>query len=319
MLVTKTLTTTVDINDCLEQYTNIDQLLIKKLRERYVKKCYMAMLILTVDRIVRRSSIHIAANRLDGSMFVDVEFIVTGCVFMHGEILHNCKIVEIKAQTITAEHPYAIIKLQKTTLPVSDALFKTLKIDQVIPVVVTLDRYMTNKHVATMLATPYIPQPFENIVYSINKPLDDKQTAQLAVLLDLVADEEKKHVPIAKTKSYEIFSTIMYPYLTKQQFSKSALYSSLDLKPVDFTIESISRITNGCVIYPSEDQPNTRFFHGTGNSTVTISLYTVVSSFINKYLIYLQSLRGFVETYPEGAKQTKDFVNYLNICQKAKH
>jgi hypothetical protein len=318
MHITKVFTTTIDIVDCLEQYTNIDVLIMKKLQDRYVKKCHMSMLILSVDKIIRRSSVHISSNRLDGSMYVDVEFAVSGVVFIAGEILHNCKIIEINAQTITAEHPYAIIKLQKTSLPVSDAIFKTLKIDQIIPVIVQLDRYMANKSTATMLATPYVPQPFANIVYSINKPLDDKQIEQLKSLLELVSDEEKKHSSIKDTKSYAVFSTIMYPYLNKQQFAKSKLYETMDLKPIDLNINAIQSISNGCIIYPSEDQPNKRFFHGKGIGTVQASLFMIVSSVVNKYLNYLQALRGFVETYPEGAKHTKELANYLNICQKTK-
>lgn len=318
MLITKTFMTTIDISDCLEYYTNIDVLIMQKLKARYTKKCCMSMLIISVDKIINRSSMRVATNRLDGSMYVDVDFSVTGIVFIPGEILHNCKIIEIKAQTITAEHEHAIIKLQKTSLPVSDAIFKTLKINQVIPVVVQLTRYMANKPMSTMLATPYIPQPFETIIYSVGKPLDDKQTVQLQELLNMVTDEEKKHTLIKKSKSYMIFSEIMYPYMSKQQFTKGALYTDMEFKPVDFEIKSISEITSGSIVFPSEDQPNYRFFHGKKTNATVMSVYTAVASYVNKYLVYLQTLRGFVETYPETSTHTKELANYLSICKRAK-
>jgi hypothetical protein len=208
--------------------------------------------------------------------------------------------------------------LQKTSLPVSDAIFKTLKINQVIPVVVQLTRYMANKPMSTMLATPYIPQPFETIVYSVGKPLDDKQTEQLQELLNIVADEEKKHTLIKKTKSYGVFNDIMYPYTSKQQFTKGALYTDMEFKPVDFEIKSISAITSGSIVFPSEDQPNYRFFHGKKTNATTMSVYAAVASYINKYLVYLQTLRGFVETYPETSTHTKELANYLSICKRDK-
>ncbi len=306
MYITKTIETTIDLFDSNDIYSaDIDSVILNKLNARYKNVCYMGVLIQSVDSIVRRSCIRMVDDRIDGSAYVDVEFIVTCIILVHGEILHNCRINEIKAYSIFAEHKIAIVKLQKES---QDLISKILKIDQRIPFVVKQVRYTISENKISVVATPFIPTVIESPYYVITDGLSEMEIEKLNILVSACNAEELLHVDITK----------------KDQHGKIA--SDLELQPVKLDLQLLSTIDEGIIHYPCEDErSNKRLFWNKKNKMsqdlpiqqISSRLYPVIAEIYNKYLLYLLALRGFVETY-NTPESMLDLVTYWKICKGAK-
>jgi hypothetical protein len=324
MHITKILETTIDLIDPSEIYQHdIDRLITRKLNERYQNRCYQSILVLDVKKIIKRSSIKMVNNRLDGGAYVDVQFEVNGIILIEGEILHGCKIIEIHANAMTAEHTYAGIKLQKE---VGGQISNILKVGQVIPIVVHNVRYIPYKPTISMIATPYIPTiPDRQIYYNITSGLLPEQTEKLGFLIDQIEIEEKLHESIKKQKQYDFFKDLLYPYKVNQKYEQHKHTVDLNLTPLSLDLKSMCKISSGIVIYPIEDNKyNKRFFWSdievdrtSSDFIVNAELFLIMASFSNQYLLYLQALRGFVTTY-NTPESMKPLMLYWRLCKNAK-
>jgi len=324
MHITKVLETSVDLFDPVDIYTpDIEAVLRRELEKRYKNRCYQSILILEISKLIRYSTVNMVDNRLDGAAYVDVQFEISGVIFVQGEILHNCKIIEIHTNAITAEHQYAGIKLQKDT---GNVIFKILKTNQKIPVIVQKVRYMPNQKTVSMIATPYIPQIQDEVYYNITAPLNPKETEQLNYIMNEIKSEEELHKKILKEKSYDFFKDILYPYKVNQKYEQSKKAMTYKLKPVPLELKSMLEINSGIICYPSEDNKyNKRLFWNSSGDVSNIDskalivdsdLYAVLAEISNKYLLYMQALRGFVETYPT-AESVQELLIYWKLCKNA--
>ena len=326
MLIKKNLETSLDLIDPNEIYRiDLDDLIKKKLTTRYVGRCYQSCYVTEVTKIIRRSSVRLIDNRIDGGATLDVLFEVQGIILVKGELLHGCKIAEIQQQTITAEHKYAAIKLQKGQ---SGSIFGILKVGQIIPVVVSKVRYSPNADTMSVIGTPFYPSVVKDIYCEITDELTIEQSEQITSILDQITDEEEKHKSIAGEKSYEFFRDLMYSWKTAQKFEVSPLFTSGKFKIVDQTMEKFMSIDKGIVVKPAMDSlKNKRFFHSldvdavkkiinqdTNSTFIQAGMFVFVSDLLNRYLLYLQGLRGFVETY--DLNLMKSMVTYWSVCQK---
>lgn len=337
MIVIKIIQTTIDILNPNDIYSsNIEYFITQELEKRYKNRCYLSILITDINKIIRLSSINMVNNRLDGAAYVDVQFEVSGIVFVRGEILHDCKIIEILSNNITAEHKYAGIKILNG---INNNIIKILEVGQIIPVIVQNFRYMPNQRTISITAVPFIPYIDEYIIYyNITSPLNPQETDKLIHLLEQVKKEEDMHIEISKIKSYDFFKDILYPYKVNQKFEQSKKASVLNLKSVSFDIKKLLEIKTGLITYPNEDsRSNKRLFWSDKYSdykntsvnnnfneilnadnvlVIDSNLYSVLVDIINKYLLYLQALRGFVDTYTFD--NMNKLVNYWKLCKHYK-
>ena len=96
MIIKKVLETTIDITDPNDIYNpNIQNLCIKYLEIKYLKKCYMSCLITKITKILRNSSRYMS-NELHGYAKINVEFEIEGTIYTKGEVITNCKIIKIE-------------------------------------------------------------------------------------------------------------------------------------------------------------------------------------------------------------------------------
>lgn len=141
MITTKIIETSVDLFNPSDIYRyDITPTIIKILEKRYVGHCFKAMLITRIVRIINNFDVVMVCNRLDGAGQVDVQVEVEGHVFIPGEILHGCRVIEMRTNMIVAKHEYADIQIAPGN-PVLDNLIK-IGID--IPVLIRNVRYAVN-------------------------------------------------------------------------------------------------------------------------------------------------------------------------------
>jgi len=321
MLITKSLETAVDLLDPNDIFApDIDALIIKKLTERYANRCYQSMLVLKVLRVIQRSLVRMADNRLDGGAFVNVQFEVEGIALCQNEIIHSCKIIEIMPNAITAENKYAGIKIQQ------DQTTKILQVGQIVPIVVQRVRYTPNEALISVMGSLFVPKVQGNVYCSLTSGLTPEETEKVSVMLDKIRAEEKQ---IPKGNLTDFFASLLYPYKVGQKYEYIKFVSDAKFKPVPLELKQLTSLNSGLVVFPIEDQrTNKRIFHTSGGShtsgapdirdakgtVVKCTAYAALSNILTKQLLYFSALRGFVETYSE----VESMKVYWHLCQGAR-
>lgn len=324
MIILKVIETSLDFTDPNEIYHNdIESLIIQKLNKRYKNKCYQSFYIEDIKKVIRRSDIKMVDNRQDGGASVDVQFEAEGIVLSQGEIIHGCKISEIRDNIITAENRYACIKLQKSAL--TQHIVDILKIGNVIPIIVQKVKYTPNQNSISVLGNAFSPVVYSNIYYIINEPLSNNEIEKVNILFEKISSEEEKHKLINKEERYKFFRDLMYAYKSDRKFGISKIATSLELKDVPLD-NKLLNIKGGIITYPNEDPKFLKRLFWTKNTDIEenleksiqiidSSLYSVLSEVLTKYLLYLEGLRGFIETY-KTFESVKELFTYWQLCQK---
>lgn len=320
MIVTRIVETTIDLTQPGSEILsgNIDAVVMKKLTQRYVGHCYQSMLVLEIVKINKRSDVVMCRTQLNGAAYVDVNCTVSGMVLVPGEILQDCRIIEILGDNIIAQHAGKnVVKIdtQKNTLAL-----QVLKTGQSIPVVVQQARYTPNSTQITAVATLYAPIADPLIMYQVTEGLTADERQRVEQLLAEIAEEEK-HIDHS-AQNYKFFTNIMYPYVTTQKFESMPMYKKF--APLAFDAAQLDRVTHGTVTYPSIDKrENRRLLWSEENiefdeiTIVKSSAYVAIAEILNRYLKYLITLRGFMETYktPEDIRPN---ITYWKVCQQLK-
>lgn len=324
-VIKKTLETTVDLYTAADFFApNVSTMLIKKLTERYVGKCYQSMLIQKIDSILRYSETHMVENRLDGAAYIDVQFVAEGLILTQGEILHGCKVADITHSGVIVTHALA------GGLVMADPkkqVFKILKKDQIIPVCIHAARYNLNQPQITIRGAPYAPSARNNVYYNITDIMSPEDTEKLSSVLDELNAEIELHAKLSNEKNYKFFEELVYPFKTVQKFEMSPIGSKFTKITAD--LKSILEIHDGCLIVPEESYktqglsiwhskksitPDTVQSHGT---VIESHMYPAITDCINRRLLYLRNLRGFVEQYNTPEK-IQDMMVYWKVCQSVK-
>jgi DNA-directed RNA polymerase subunit E'/Rpb7 len=316
MIITKVLETSIDLQDPDDIYTvDIHAMLKKKLLQRYEQKCFSSILILDIIQIIRHSDIIMVDNRLDGAAYINVQFKVRGVIFTNGEVLQNCQVVNVSSAGIIIKHQYAVGMM--TADPTKKAI-SIIKKDQIVPVIINDVRYNVGKSQITITCKPYTPQPFSHVLYNINQILSPEDTEKIDIILNNIADEEKKHEALKSSKSYSFFTNLIYPYKTMRKFTISPIGSSF--KPASTDLKSILTINSGCITNADSSVSDYLLHsskHISGNSSIIGPLYPALSDILHQRLKYLVTLREFTEMY-DTVEKNQSMMAYWKICMSLK-
>ena len=134
-----------------EQFENIDQIILDKLRSRYEGKCEQNILVKKIVGIIKRSCIRLSKNQLNGSSELSVRFQVEAIVYYPDDILTGCEVlyIDTNSNTIGCKHTHAIITVKGARklvgIEVGNKL--TLKVNAV--------SYLRGKSQIVIQATPF--------------------------------------------------------------------------------------------------------------------------------------------------------------------
>lgn len=339
MIITKVLQTSIDLFTDAEIYSqDIENVLMKKLTDKYVNRCWQSMLITTIKKIIKYSDITMVDNRLDGGAYINVKFEAEGIILVQGEVLHECKVIEAATTGIIIEHKYAGGLIYAD--PKRQAV-KLIQKDQIISIIVEKARYNVNQKQISIRGIPYVPLPPSDIYYQITNILSPEDTDKVDFLLTQLNEELKLHEPIKNEKSYEFFRDLMYPFKTLQKFKETKIGEQF--KPVDIDLKSILELHGGCLVAPvaaSKQMPNSNFLYHNKSIPNTLldsyvsqhtdsliskqrsilissEMYPAISDIINRRILYLQALRGFVTQYDTQSK-VMERMAYWRVCQSLK-
>ena len=152
MIITKILETQLDIIKPSDIFSpDINNVILRLLKEKYEGKCYKSCLILKITQIIRASNIYMSYN-LDGSAFISVLFEVKGLIYQKGEIITDAVIVNKDSNgTVQCQTQYASIHLRQ------DKVLNIFKNNQRIPLIVHKVRYILNQNNISILGKPFKP------------------------------------------------------------------------------------------------------------------------------------------------------------------
>jgi DNA-directed RNA polymerase subunit E'/Rpb7 len=321
-IVEKILETTIDLfgNDI---YTlNINAMLMKMLSLRYKGKCFQSMLIMSINKIIKYSQIYLVDNRLDGAAYINVQFEVSGLVLIKGEVIHGCRAVEINNSGVIVDSETVGGLLHNNT---KNNIINIIKKDQFVPVIVELARYTPNQNKITIRGTPYIPIVQPDVFYNITEPTSLEDMSKLDLLLKDLSEEMKIHNELMtkNEKPYDYFKEIMYPYKTVQKFKQTNIGASFSEMKLNSAV--ITDINQGCIVSPQAAQKEKElalfysdtYLNGKDVLVIKSTLYSAIADIINRRLLYLRNLSGFVKYY-ETPKQIQDMIVYWRSCIMSK-
>lgn len=332
MIITKVLNARIDLIEPSEIYAvDLDKVILKHLNTRYVGRCYMSMLIISVDKIIKVNDDDLVLKCKDylndGSMSVDVKFVVSGVVYARGEIIHGCRIAEINGKNITAQSQYATILLKKN--PGGDTP-NVLQTGMIIPVIADKIGYTPAKKVISIVGYPFIPLISKNVYFEVGKLLEDEEVKKLKIAYNEIVKEEEIHKELVKSKSYKLFNIILYPYKKDVDFLQNKIAKDLNFQPMDIDLNKLIEIKKGIIITPNEDNKLNRrcFYSGKSDRElldlhptvicIKQDLYTIISRIFTGYILHMRTLRGFIETYntPESFKPMEAYFNMCKVMQQ---
>src|SRR5208282_5200886 len=79
-----------------EMFAGIDRVIMDKLKKNFEGKCRENSLIVSINKIIKRSSCQLAKSRTDGSGDVSVQYQAAAMTYQAGDILPNCEIIRIE-------------------------------------------------------------------------------------------------------------------------------------------------------------------------------------------------------------------------------
>ena len=311
MLIKKILETRLDIantNDIFCADYGKNALLL--LKDKYTKRCFKSVYVLDVLHIIKRSAIHCKNKVADGSGYMDVTFEVSGIIYEKGEVIHNCKIIQINNNGIMhakSEHASLFIKNIDDTV-----IFKEM--DE-IPVIVNMAKYGMYETEISVSSYPFMPLPKKSIILKIiddSSDLSKSDKITESIGLDISTELKKLESEITKIKKtnkpiYEFFKDLIYPY---KSFVKIAGTSNI------ITYDNLSKtLAHDDLVYKPESylDDNTYLTLNSVEKSKIESLYTdtvlievnkndFIIHLLNEYSKNLSQFLGFLQMYDTKKK-----------------
>lgn len=211
MIITKILETRIDLFNVKYIFcSNYNDIIIEELKKRFVKRCYKSIFITDILEIVKRSSIKCKNKVLDGSVYVDVQFKAEGIIYENGDIIHNCKIIQINDNnTMLAKSDQISLQINNSTN------FNIFKVGEEIPVIVRIVRYNIMQDGITVVSIPFVPIA-KNIIFYRLTDMEPDENFKLLLKSEMVEiDNLSNNLDILKKKNkniYAFFRDLIYPF-----------------------------------------------------------------------------------------------------------
>jgi hypothetical protein len=210
MLITKLITTTVNIQDAINYSANAKSTLMSILIRKFTNKCYDGSYIIEVTKIIEKSACRVQKTNLSGEGYVDVTFEVLASVINVGDIVTNCVIHKIDT-CITCESNTdgaAIV-----AIPLNNNIAKVVSVGQTLSVVVIAVKYDPFKSKITIIGNP-IECDKQNIVYKVEGRMSAIEHSSITDLCKKIHElyENRKLVLAANNASIDRMEHAIYPY-----------------------------------------------------------------------------------------------------------
>ncbi|MGL5934905.1 MAG: hypothetical protein ACRCZI_04705 [Cetobacterium sp.] len=239
MKVRKILEDRLDIKNTEDMYSiNPDEKVIQLLSKKYVGRCYKHVFITKITKIIKRSRFKSKQVTLDGTLYTDIQFEVDAIVYEKGDIIHNCKIVQINndnTMLAKSEHVSIYVKNLKNL-----TIFK--EGDEIAVSVATV-KFGINDTEISILAEPLLPITPPSVIYSISVN-DTTEIHDMSYIVALQSDiktlvEKLSKLRKSNVTSYNFFNKLLYPY--KEQKNTLKLKSPVEILDINSSLKKLSK------------------------------------------------------------------------------
>ena len=327
MIIKKIIETFLDISDPKEIFApNRDDIILEKLRAKFVGICFMSCLIMSVNRIIRRSYVYMK-DTLDGDALTNIQFEVDAIIYFDGEIINGVTIVKKEPNGIIhAKSKYAGIQL---SIQPNMTIFKE---GDIVPVIVKRVRYNVNQNAASILAVPFMPSVYTPIYYNILGELSKIQIDELRYLITQIEIEETKikNLNAADKKIFQFFIDLLNPISAKKSDNKDSkniklinTKNILDIKNgIIFNADNKFDETSISYMAKSSDMVSelSQINSGTKQTMEIVdeSIYIAIYSLLCQRLMNIQSLQSFLQFYPDfvSVQKNKDIWKMYTMLKK---
>ena len=289
--------TLVSVNEIYE--TNINDLLIDKIKQDLERKCYKSCFILSINKIIARSDINFNNKDLNASANISVKFEASILQYDKYDIVNNIKITAITEQKIICQSENSSIFIQY-----EDRL-SDYKTGQIIPIKIGVCKYYLGEDSISINAFPFVPlleSIGDDTYYNINN-LTDIQIAELNNL-DIIkkiesVEEEKKKILSLKNNRWDHFNELLYPYKSIKKINKN----NKEINLLDFDkLESDK--TNTIYLPASYDISKKSFLlvnktNKTNQKKFSDENYPVEENSLIPYIIYLTKYYKHIKSVNE--------------------
>lgn len=295
MLIQKSIHTSLEIGPN-EMTGLLDDIILFKLNNKYIKKCYAGCYIVKITNVVHSKCT--LRNDKPGYGIINVRFQCDAIVYRNDEIIVGIRVEHIEAGMVVcySEH---------TTATIEDAdNFKSLKKGQLIPVRVIDATYPILQEAIVITASVNIIS-YDDIMQARNIRLPQKvsQMKEFSDMLLKIKNEISLAASLKKQEKviYSKFKDLLYPY------KKKIVYPSR-------LVTSIENIKEGALINDdtmSNDSLDVRWFsklskfkEEEGPLNITENGTSFIQAILENKLLHLILLRNLTDLY-EGKLYTE--------------
>lgn len=204
MLIEKEIITELNLESS-DLFKDIDDVVEKKLKEKYEGVCFAGCKILEILEVLERTTPTMAKNELTSIGVVNVRFLVRGEYYSDNSVISKINIVHADINNYICKNENIVVHL---THP------ETLKQGAQIPVIIYNVRYPIMRNTIVALGTPFIPTPSNPKYYE----LTDYENEGTDVFKNII-NNIKKLDDIKKYKNYNFFKDLLYPYKKKNKIT----------------------------------------------------------------------------------------------------
>jgi hypothetical protein len=320
MKITKIIETRIDINDIGNMFcSDYDHNILQILKKLYVKKCFKSIFILDINRIVSRSSLHCKNKVLDGGTYIDISFEVSGIIYEKGEIIHNCKIIQINNNgTMHAKSEYASIHIKNV-----EGLVVAKENDE-IPVIAHMVRCNIYEEEISISAILFMPIIQPSIIYKINNSNFANNEITDIFNIDSLTKLKKDINDIKKNNKnvYKFFTELLYPYKS---------IKNLNIwKTTEITLDNLLKLSQDNYVYNPEAYLDNSTYAildvASKEKVISASTTTVLEidkkdyilHLFNVYFSRLNTLLEFLQTYDtvEKIKTKNQIWSFYTLFKK---
>lgn len=317
MIIQKSLETRLDLVDPADILnSNLIEVCMKHLADRFEGKCYMSCLVIKILKINKHSQRYMSRD-LSGSAYIYVNFEVDGIIYNKGEIVTGCNIVKIEADgRIHAKSKYAGLQIRQDT-----SLVNIYKEGQIAPFITKRVLYNPAQSSVSIEALPFTPVFPQTIIYKIKNPLTESDREKIHHLFDKLkkTQAEADKLSTESKKAYKFFQNLLYPFKKPTDFKEKGLTKT------KFTEANVMDMKTGYLCQPRESRfHNAEIFmtekdeHKSEWKILEEDLDVILEKFLRDITLYHRTLLEFVDSYPtfDKVQEYKDIWRMFNMLKR---
>jgi len=327
MIFEKVFETQINLTNIFDIYsTNLDELLLNKLKEKYENNCYKSSFILTINKIINRSIPTI--NKRSLTAYTNI-FIMFEASILHYDYLD----VILDNLVIDTSNSRIVCKSKNKSILINNKnnILDSIKVNQLIPIIVGKCSYTLYKNTISINSYPFIPilENKNNIFYKIDKLTSSEISILNSTIIIDINNEIELMNKILKIKNnrWEYFSKLLYPF--KEQLNKNKLsyinhnnLLDLDSYGIVSLLNEQNLVDHNISIvnyekYSKEIKKDNSIYSGSITNPLIENALVVYQIYLTKYYKYMKLIRELSLSYYESDK-FNEHKNIFEIYEKNK-